>query len=214
MKKIQLFLVIIVLTIIYLSLSVNSAFVIKDSSKLINAYKNHNLVRLHVIANSNSPEDQYLKRKVKNNIVKHIAAQSENNDYDKSLSEKNKREIKEVINDILERNGVNYSVQISSGTYNFPRRTYGDSTLPPGKYKALKIILGKGQGANWWCVLLPPLCIENNSKVNNNNSEVEFRLKLAEILDIDKARNYLLPESAKISPPKININDIKPVISH
>jgi stage II sporulation protein R len=188
---------------------VNSAFVIKDSSRLVNAYKNDNLIRLHVIANSNSPEDQYLKRKVKNDVVKYIAAQSDSSNYDKSILIKNKKKIKEVINDILKTNNVNYSVKITSGNYNFPRRTYNNYTLPPGKYKALKIILGKGQGSNWWCVLLPPLCIENNiNKSKDNKSEIEFRLKLAEFFDLDKVRGY-----AKITPSRVNVNDIKPVIS-
>ncbi len=222
MKKIQFFLVLIILSIIYLSLSVNSAFVIKDSSELINAYKNHNLVRLHVIANSNSPEDQYLKREVRNNVINYMAVQLENNDnYKNGLSQRYKNDIKKVINNVLKKNNVNYSAKILFGNYNFPRRTYKDYTLPPGRYKAMKIILGKGQGSNWWCVLLPPLCLENNiGKISNSDLKVEFRLKLAEIFNIikNKDKKFITKYSEikifKSDVDELKTRDLKSVINY
>lgn len=218
MKRIQIFFLVIILSIIYLSINVNSAFVIKDSAELINAYKNHNLVRLHVIANSNSPRDQYLKRKVRNKIIKSFAADLKNEDYQAGLTQNNTEKIRAVIENELTEKGVKYSTRISFGNYFFPRRTYGNYTLPSGKYKALKITLGKGQGSNWWCVLLPPLCIEYNmSKIDNSNfkgdlttnTDVKFQFKMAEVLDeIDHSNTILSKFHHKYSILKQNIQEL------
>ena len=72
MKKLNIMMGLIILSIIILSLNVTNAFVIKNGSEDITAYKNHNLVRLHVIANSNSPKDQFIKRKIRDNVQKYL----------------------------------------------------------------------------------------------------------------------------------------------
>lgn len=174
MKKLKVFLGLIILSIILSSLNANSAIVLNKADELINAYNNNNLVRLHVVANSNSPKDQYLKRKVRDEVVSYMAHYPDKNVL---LSEPER--IEEHIAGFLKKEGVDYPVEVSFGNYYFPKRTYDDLTLPAGEYRALKIILGKGQGANWWCVLLPPLCIEKNP---SEKQKVEFRFKLADIL--------------------------------
>jgi len=174
MKKIKIFLALIILSLIISSLNANSAIVLNRSTELINAYNNQNLVRLHVVANSNSPGDQYLKRKVRNEIVNYMGSYT---NKELILSELDK--IEEYVEKVLRQEGADYNAEVSCGNYYFPRRTYDDLTLPEGEYRAMKIVLGAGQGANWWCVLLPPLCIENK---DNETKGLEFRLKLTELL--------------------------------
>lgn len=176
MKKIRIFLILIFVSIIIGNINVNSAFVLKSSPQLINAYNNGNLVRLHIIANSNSPRDQYIKRKVRDNITTYLANSRTEQDIKDNLLD-----IKGYINEIMEKEGLNQKVDVEYGNYYFPRRTYDKLTLPPGEYQALRIVLGNGQGANWWCVLLPPVCIE---KEEISEKDIEFKFKLAELLGI------------------------------
>lgn len=177
MKKFRVLLALLLLSIIIMSINVNSAFVVKDSNNLVSAYKNNNLLRLHVLANSNSPKDQYLKRFVRNKVLQYISD---------SVERKNFNINKEIVNldkyieGILLEENVSYKAETELGTYFFPSRTYDDLTLPAGRYKALKIILGKGKGTNWWCVLLPPMCIENKETENIERENIEFRFKIVE----------------------------------
>ncbi len=185
MKNIRIFVILIIITVIYLTVNVNSAFVINETDEIIKAYKNEDLVRLHVVANSNSPQDQYLKRFIRDKILVKIS-----NYKDKGIREENIiKEIEEYVEEILEHNNAGYPAVVSMGNYNFPRRSYGNITLPEGNYKALRIILGAGKGSNWWCVLFPPLCI-NGKKIDAEEdniiagkSEIKFRLKINELID-------------------------------
>jgi stage II sporulation protein R len=67
-------------------------------------------------------------------------------------------DIKNIAADVIKKEGKNYSVDVKFGDSNFPTKLYGDIALPAGTYRALRVIIGKGEGANWWCVLFPPLC--------------------------------------------------------
>ncbi|MFP4661148.1 MAG: stage II sporulation protein R [Halanaerobiales bacterium] len=177
MKKIKIYLFVILCTIIIMNLNVNSAFVSRDASELINAYKNNNLVRLHVLANSNSPFDQYIKRKIRNQVLNYMRKFAD----DKNLKVENQiGDINDYINNILELEGVDYQASVELGTYDFPERTYDDLTLPAGRYEALKITLGNGRGANWWCVLLPPMCIEDQNEENLEAGEIKIKFKIIE----------------------------------
>ena len=120
-----------------------------------------NLIRLHVIANSDAPEDQELKRNVRDAVLDYVRNELE----DSKDIEKTKAIISSKIKDItavakrtVSSSGSNYPVSAVLGNYPFPTKAYGDIKLPAGSYQALRIIIGKGEGANWWCVLFPPLC--------------------------------------------------------
>lgn len=209
MKKIRVLLALILLSFILLNINVNSAFVLKNTSGLINAYNNTNLIRLHVIANSNSLKDQYIKRMVRDETMKYIARYPEAR---LNLVKNNLVGIENYIKNILRREGVNYQVNVEYGKFYFPKRTYNDMTLPSGEYKALKIILGKGEGANWWCVLLPPVCIKD---VDNRSSSkdfvfkkknIEFKFKLLEIIkEKDYRKNIEDIDLLKLLRYKINL---------
>lgn len=130
-------------------------------AKDVNAGLSQNLVRLHVIANSDSQEDQALKLKVRDAIIQYMKGELSNSkDIKQTISIINAdlNKIEEVSREVIKNNNSNYSVKASLGNYPFPTKTYGDITLPAGEYQALRVVIGKGEGKNWWCVLFPPLC--------------------------------------------------------
>lgn len=125
------------------------------------AYNNANLVRLHVIANSNSPEDQDLKLKVRDAIL--AETQAILLDAGDRLEAVQRivdhwQQIEEAALAAVTRAGYDYEIRMELGSFPFPDREYGGVLLPAGEYEALRVIIGAGRGDNWWCVLFPPLC--------------------------------------------------------
>jgi stage II sporulation protein R len=125
------------------------------------AYNRHNLVRLHVLAHSDHPEDQRVKLLVRDRVL--LESQKwlmgvEDRDEALRIIERNKGRLLQVVHDELRRNGKRYGAHLETGDFQFPDRDYPFGRLPAGKYHALRIVLGKGAGHNWWCVLFPPLC--------------------------------------------------------
>lgn len=119
------------------------------------------LIRFHVIANSDSVYDQAVKLKVRDAVLDQIndslASATSKEEAAAILSEENEAIIA-TANEVLAAEGVSYQATAKLGTSVFPTKTYGNLTLPAGKYNAYRIILGEGKGKNWWCVLYPPLC--------------------------------------------------------
>jgi len=121
----------------------------------------HNLIRLHVLANSDSEEDQSLKRDVRDVVINYMKEQlkdSQSLEQTRAIITKNLSRITEIASEEVKRHGKNYEVKSLLGNYPFPTKSYGDIILPAGQYEALRIVIGKGEGSNWWCVLFPPLC--------------------------------------------------------
>lgn len=116
------------------------------------------ILRLHVIANSDSAADQAVKLSVRDAVLAAVEAQpSAEQTRDYLLTHGS--EILSAAETTLRENGFSYGAQLMLGSYEFPDRTYGDAFFPAGEYEALRIVLGAGAGQNWWCVLFPPLCI-------------------------------------------------------
>jgi len=144
-------------------------FVIINAFSYVNAITNsisNNLFRLHVIANSNSTEDQELKYLVKSEILLYInemVADLNNVEEVIAFTQNNIDDITLVAQNAVYSNGYNYPVNAQIGNFRFPTKKYGDITLPPGFYNALKIEIGDNAGRNWWCVMFPPLCFVNVS---------------------------------------------------
>lgn len=118
-------------------------------------------VRLHVIANSNSDEDQSLKLKVRDKVLDKI------NEYDVTSKEEAfyvlkecKGELEKIAETEIRANGKSYDVSIEIGEESYPTRYYDDFCLPAGNYNSVRVVIGDGDGENWWCVLYPPLCRE------------------------------------------------------
>lgn len=196
----RLYILLIVILVFLVCLGYNSSRAIVWENEVDKqAYCSNNLLRLHIQANSSSPEDQYLKRQIRDLILietKQFFKEAE--DYEKAVkvAELKIPDLQWKIEEYLQSQGKNLSVELKLGRFEFPTRTYGDLTLPQGDYQALQVIIGNGEGNNWWCVLFPPLCIDNEEgeKTDENmflklafakdddNFEVEYRLKFLEVL--------------------------------
>lgn len=120
-----------------------------------------NLIRFHVIANSDSEEDQNVKLEVRDAILAKVGPQLENvesTEEAKKYLKDNLDTIIETANSILSKEHMGYKATASVGKSVFPVKSYNSITLPAGEYTALKVVLGNGDGKNWWCVMFPPLC--------------------------------------------------------
>ena len=126
------------------------------------------IIRMHVIANSNSQEDQGLKLKVRDKILVYVGENTKNND---SIDEtrlflmRHKQELADIARSVVYENGYDYDVDVQLGVRWIKEKNYGDIMFPAGNYEALNITIGKGQGENWWCVLFPPLCLVKDKNV-------------------------------------------------
>lgn len=117
--------------------------------------------RFHVLANSDSEEDQALKMKVKEAIIAYMKQElpeSDSVETTKKWARENLVQIEQVAAEIIAEEGYEYSVKAEVTICDFPDKTYGDITFPAGEYEALRIEIGQAKGQNWWCVLYPNLC--------------------------------------------------------
>ena len=117
--------------------------------------------RFHVLANSDSKEDQELKMKVKEAVVDYMCenlSDAGNAAEAKAWAIRHKEELIRTAREVLQEEGCNDQITAEVVRCEFPDKTYGDITFPAGWYDALRIKIGKAQGHNWWCVLYPNLC--------------------------------------------------------
>ena len=116
-------------------------------------------VRLHVLANSDSDSDQELKLMVRDALLDTIIDfDSSNKEEALKNIEKNKEKLEEIAETVIKNNGKDYEVKIQVGKELYPTKHYEDFALPAGEYTSVRVIIGNGEGKNWWCVLYPPLC--------------------------------------------------------
>ena len=117
--------------------------------------------RFHVLANSDSEEDQALKMQVKEAVIAYMKEEIPSSDSVEMTKEWAKSHLDAIVNlaeAVLLEEGYAYEVTAEVTTCDFPEKTYGDITFPPGEYEALRIEIGEAKGQNWWCVLYPNLC--------------------------------------------------------
>ena len=171
--------------------------------------------RLHVIANSDSAEDQNLKYLVRDALIDYMNSVSKNsNSKDEAISiaYQHKSDFYKIAKKVINDNGYDYNVNISIGNFAFPTKNYGDISLPAGYYDALKVEIGNASGQNWWCVMFPPLCFvdistgivpedsketikdslhtEEYNLINNaQTADVKFKFKLLEFFQNIKLAN-------------------------
>lgn len=120
-----------------------------------------NIIRFHVLANSDSKEDQALKLSVRDEVIKYTTNLLNNiTDLDAAaqILESHKNEIAEIARKVVLNSGANYDISVQICKEVYPTRVYSNYTFPAGVYNSFKIKIGKAQGKNWWCVLFPPLC--------------------------------------------------------
>ena len=117
--------------------------------------------RLHVIANSDSQQDQDLKYIVRDNLLSYmneLCSNCENKEQAIKLVTEHSNEFEKIAQDTINEQGFSYTVKINIGNFEFPTKNYGDISLPAGFYDALRVEIGEAKGQNWWCVMFPPLC--------------------------------------------------------
>lgn len=209
-RKIKIAIIVLPLLFLY-TLICSTYYVTAISSDLCES-----VFRLHIIANSDSVEDQNLKYKVRDNVIAYMNTLCSNSNSKEeiiSIANEHLDDFKKIAEDTIKTNGFNYESQVEINNVFFPTKTYGDLSLPEGYYDALRIKIGNASGQNWWCVMFPPLCFvdvstgivpeeskelikENLSDEeynlictgNNsgNNSDIKFKFKIVEILNHTK----------------------------
>lgn len=123
------------------------------------------ILRLHVVANSDNKKDQALKMEVKEAVVTYLrGVMQDAESVDEARIEIQKRlpEIEAVAKEKMQQKGYSYDADATLSTCYFPVKTYGDMIFPAGEYEALKVNLGKSAGKNWWCVMYPNMCFQGS----------------------------------------------------
>ncbi len=179
--KLRISSMLIILGILIITIIVSIKGEVSKINQASEDYK-EKLIRFHVIANSDSDEDQALKLKVRDEVINYLQP--------KLLESKSIKESEEIIKNyyanlenisksIIDENGYKYDVRVSIEYSEFPTKQYSSVVLPAGEYKALKVVIGEGKGKNWWCVMFPPLCFvdESNGVIDKSTDE-----KLKEVL--------------------------------
>ena len=141
--------------ILILLMVVNVLFFEIVYAKNINKELSDNLLRLHILANSDSEFDQDIKLKVRDFVIEEINSK---NLSSKNIVLKSIKEIEESVNFYLDSLGIEYNANVSYRKNMFPHKNYNTITMPSGEYEAIQVVLGNGYGKNWWCVAYPPLC--------------------------------------------------------
>lgn len=159
------------------------------------------VLRLHVIANSDCSADQQLKLMVRDAVLERGAQLFDGTvtaDEARRKIEPHKAELEAAAREVIERAGYDYPVSVNVVNEYFATRCYGSLTMPAGRYTAVKVVIGEGAGRNWWCVMFPPLCLpaaqdrggnldaffdDGELKVVESSGRYEPRFKIVEIIE-------------------------------
>ena len=148
------------------------------------------IIRFHVIANSDSEKDQKLKLEIRDEVIKYLEpklAQSKSINQSRKIIKENDKKVKEIAKNVVKDKGYNYKIDSQLSKENFPEKVYGNITLPQGEYEAYRILIGDSVGQNWWCVIFPPLCFVDVTKGEVAYNETEKRMN--EVLDSEELDN-------------------------
>lgn len=197
MKFLKRFLLLIILFIAYLFICANS-YANTVSNDLSNS-----VFRLHILANSDSEEDQNLKLLVRDNVLKYMKEISKgvNSKEDvEVLMEDHLDDFYTIARQTIVENGYDYDVKLEIGKFDFPTKVYGDIALPAGMYDALRIEIGEAKGHNWWCVMFPTLCFVDVSSgsLDDESKEVLESSLDDEEYDLVTEDNFMVSLKFKI----------------
>ncbi len=131
------------------------------------AFTPNSLIRIHIVAHSDSSFDQEIKLRVRDRLVKWLSprlAACGSAQESRRVLEQNLDAIREEACREIKAGQGDYGASVMLGEFDFPVRTYGETVLPEGRHQALRVVLGDGRGSNWWCVLYPPLCVGKNTE--------------------------------------------------
>lgn len=197
MKKIVTYVVCILMSALFIG-----AMPLSGEEKLYD-----NVIRLHILANSDSEEDQNLKLKIRDEILLKYGERLKETENIESASKEVElllNDIKNTAKEIITSEGYDYSVETVFGREYYPKRQYNDIYFPAGNYISLRVVIGEGKGKNWWCVLFPPICLSGaygdsveiddsvpvgltpeQYKIISNSKDVKYvlKFKMLEILE-------------------------------
>ncbi|PYI51118.1 stage II sporulation protein R [Paenibacillus flagellatus] len=126
-------------------------------------------IRLRILANSDAPDDQLVKRLLRDEVIRQMSewvTEPDGIEAARNAVRSHMTDLETLVADVLAANGYDYDFKVELGQVPFPTKVYGNKVYPAGDYEALRITLGKGEGQNWWCVLFPPLCfVDGNAGV-------------------------------------------------
>jgi stage II sporulation protein R len=151
------------------------------------------VLRLHIIANSDSAEDQRLKLCVRDALLAEgpkLFGEALTEKEAEFLAEENLPEIRRIAEETLRREGYSQPVEAEITDMDFTERVYGDITMPAGRYRALRITIGEAEGHNWWCVMYPPLCIPAACRVTADTSQEELFFSRRELEILRRPKKY------------------------
>ena len=158
------------LRIVELALLLGTAVFLLTGAWALNTQRDlaDRVVRLHVLANSDSEEDQALKLLVRDAVLERATAlleQTESRAEAEALLRESLPELETIAEETVRANGYSYAVTAELEDTSFPTKEYDGFSLPAGEYLALRILIGEGAGQNWWCVVFPPLCTAASADV-------------------------------------------------
>ena len=163
------------------------------------------LIRFHVIANSDTEEDQNLKLKVRDKVVEALSEKLkgvESLEEAEEILEDNIEYVNEIARQVITSNNYDYEVNTMLSYENFPDKVYGDYVFPQGNYEAFRVIIGEGKGQNWWCVMFPSLCFVDESKNEVDSSELKD-----EIENIEPKNSNITNEDQQKNNESSNVNN-------
>lgn len=181
------------LAAILAALTVTAALLFAQRSQTVvtAAAEPYSALRLHILADSDGDEDQAAKLAVRDAVLAVFRRAAEQQGASslpqaKEVLKTLGKELQSAAENVLSERGMDYGVQLVLGEFDFPDRVYGDTLYPAGRYNALRMILGEGQGHNWWCVMYPPLCIidsPSSPAEYNEDGTLQFKSFFSELLD-------------------------------
>jgi len=166
------------------------------------------LIRFHVIANSDTQEDQNLKLKVRDEVIEHLypyLEKSSSLEESRNIIIAKEDEVNKIALKVIKDNGYSYSVKVDLSKENFPEKSYGNIILPQGEYEAFRVIIGKGQGKNWWCVMFPPLCFIDVTKGKIQEDESKDQLDK----QVEENREDKKTETSEEDAPKVKFKIVE-----
>lgn len=174
----------------------------------VNKHLSDSMIRLHIVANSDSIRDQSLKYRVRDAVIDYMTDKM-NDLQDKSdatvFINSHLDEIETVANNVIKQEGLKENAKVSFGKFPFPSKQYANMILPAGFYDALKIEIGEAKGQNWWCVMFPPLCFTQDTK---GELDEEYMSILKEELS-DEELEIIMNDGEKEIPVEIKFKIVE-----
>lgn len=163
----------------------------------------NSVFRLHILANSDSKEDQDLKLVVRDNILeymKEISKDVTSKQEVMKIMDEHLDEFYDIARETIKNEGYDYDVHLEIGKFDFPTKVYGDISLPSGNYDALRIKIGEAEGQNWWCVMFPTLCFVDVSSgsLDDDSKEVLEGSLNEEEFELVSEDNYIVSLKFKL----------------